>query len=117
MAPQRRTLTDARRQLLQAQTRLREIELQEKNGELVCRDVVEREWFKIERQVRDVLLNIPTRLSGILAAERSQDRCFSILERELLQALESLTNGRPNGHTDAMRPVPPPRKKDPQPKR
>ena len=48
----RSDLTDARRQLLHAQTRLREIELEEKGGQLVRREVIEREWFKIGRQVR-----------------------------------------------------------------
>jgi phage terminase Nu1 subunit (DNA packaging protein) len=97
----RMSLTEARRQLLQTQTRLREVELAEKNGELIRREAVEREWFKLGREVRDALLNIPARLAGIVSAEKNQDKCYALIERELVQCLEALSNDRPNGATRA----------------
>lgn len=64
-------------------------------GELVKREAVEKEWFKIGRQVRDNLMNLPSRLAGLVASERSQEKCFQIIEAEVRQALEPLTGANP----------------------
>jgi len=59
-------------------------------GELVSREAITKEWFTLSRQVRDALVNIPARIAGLVAAEKNQDKCFAIIEREIRQALEGL---------------------------
>ena len=80
-AQKRRTIALAVREEL----RNRKIE-----GELVSRSEIEAQWFKVGRQVRDALMNIPARVAGLVAAEKKQDKCFAILEKEIRQALEGL---------------------------
>ena len=59
-------------------------------GQLIRKDVVEKKWFQLARQVRDALRNIPARAAGLVAPEKSQDKCFAILQKEIDQALEGL---------------------------
>jgi phage terminase Nu1 subunit (DNA packaging protein) len=59
-------------------------------GELVSKADLEAQWFKVGRQVRDALSNVPARIAGLVAAEKKQERCFQIIEKEIRQALESL---------------------------
>lgn len=62
-------------------------------GELISRDEAQKEWFKLGRQVRDGLSNVPSRIAGLVASEKSQEKCFAIIEREIRQALEGLAGG------------------------
>lgn len=71
--------------------RLAELEFNERVGQLVYRGTVEAEWFRVGRIVRDALLNIPSRIAGILAAESDQRKVHDLLEREIRQALEVLS--------------------------
>jgi hypothetical protein len=43
------------------------------------------------RTTRDNFQNLPSRTAGLVAAERSQQRCFDILTTEVKQILEGLT--------------------------
>lgn len=72
---------------------LLKIELDEKMGALVDSEQVKLTAYNAARQVRDALLNIPTRISAILAAESDQNRVAEILTGEIRQALEALTKG------------------------
>lgn len=72
--------------------KLVELEYEERVGNLLRRDEIEKEWFRRGRQVRDAVLNVPARLAGILAAESDQQKVRDLLETELRQALESLAN-------------------------
>ena len=72
---------------------LLKIELDEKMGALVDSEQVKLTAYNTARQVRDALLNIPTRISAILAAESDQNRVAEILTGEIRQALEALTKG------------------------
>lgn len=63
-----------------------------KKGELVLRSVVNRTMFEMARRFRDRTLNVPARLSGILAAERDQARIFELFTEEIRQALEDLAS-------------------------
>ena len=74
---------------------LARLEYQQILGELVDAEAVQEQAFAVSRQVRDAMLNIPSRLAGILAAETDQRRCYDLLEREIRQALESLTTQEP----------------------
>lgn len=78
--------------------KLVELEYEERVGTLVRKDDVEKEHFRIGRQVRDAVLNVPARLAGILAAETDQRKVHDQLEKELRQALESLAiDDEPDG--------------------
>ena len=70
--------------------KLAELEYEERAGKLVEVEKVEAEAFRIGQQVRDAILNVPSRLSGIVAAESDQRKVHDLLERELRQALEAL---------------------------
>ena len=70
---------------------LAELEYRQRIGELVEVDKVEAEAFRIGRLVRDAILNIPSRLAGILAAESDQRRVYELLEKEHRQALDTLS--------------------------
>ena len=67
-------------------------------GELVLKSAVEKDAFETARIIRDVLLNIPTRVSGEIAGElglpqgQGQEKVFAILTKEIEQALEGLTS-------------------------
>ena len=70
---------------------LRELQLRQRQGELVLRSAVEMAVFASNRRVRDQLLNIPSRTSGILAAETNQHTIHAILAKEIHHTLESLS--------------------------
>lgn len=70
---------------------LLKIELDEKTGRLVDAEAVKVAAFNKARAVRDTLLNIPDRISPILAAEKDQMKVADILTREIRTALEELS--------------------------
>jgi hypothetical protein len=49
--------------------------------------------FQTGRRIREGLLNLPDRLSDILAAERDQAKIHAIISKEIRQILEALTDG------------------------
>ena len=79
-----------RARLLAAQASLAELKLRQHTNELVLRDAVEHMQFTQYRQVRDGLQTIPSRVSGIVAAEQDQAVVFATLTREITLALEGL---------------------------
>jgi len=70
---------------------LRKLEYEQKSGQLIPADEVEREYFSIARTVRDGILNIPARVAAILSAESDPDKITKILTDEILQVLEALS--------------------------
>lgn len=76
---------------------LARLEFEQAINKLVNREHVEAEGFRIGRQVRDAILNVPARLAGILAAETDQRRVHDLLETELRQALEALAGDDTKG--------------------
>jgi hypothetical protein len=72
---------------------LLQLQLEEKTGTLVLRSVVEKKVFELNRQCRDAMLNIPSRVSGMIAAENDQAAVFKILTAEIHQACENLSKG------------------------
>ncbi|HHT9136445.1 MAG TPA: hypothetical protein ACFYEK_04280 [Candidatus Wunengus sp. YC60] len=63
------------------------------DGTLVLAKEVTAAAFKCARLVRDSLLNIPGRLSAILAAEKDVHKINTMLDTEIRQALENLGKG------------------------
>lgn len=82
---------DARTIAQQHKAALLKIELDEKAGRLVEAEQVKIAAFNKSRQVRDALLNIPDRISPILAAETDELRVAEILNQEIKAALEELS--------------------------
>ena len=69
---------------------MNEIALQKEQGAYLLVSDVKDAAFSRARQVRDALLNIPDRISSILAAETDHDRTRDILVAEIRQVLEIL---------------------------
>ncbi len=83
--------TEARTLKERYKAALLKIELDEKTGRLVDSEAVKVAAFNKARAVRDSLLNIPDRISPILAAEKDQMKVADILTREIRTALEELS--------------------------
>lgn len=75
---------------------LARLDFEERIGKLVDKTLTEAEAFRIGRLVRDAVLNVPSRLAGILAAESDQRKVHELLEKELRQALEVIAIGDGN---------------------
>jgi len=61
----------------------KEMQLKTELGQLLHADGVRARAFQIGRQVRDAILNIPNRLSTIIAAETDVGTIRSLLVREV----------------------------------
>ena len=72
---------------------MREIKLRKVAGELVQVDRVRADWFQVGRTIRDALLNLPSRLSGVFAAENNQEKIFKSFSEEINLVLTTLANG------------------------
>lgn len=83
-------LAQSQRKKEEFRAKLVELEYEERVGTLVRKEEVEKEMFRIGRLVRDAVMNVPSRLAGILAAESDQRKVHDQLETELRQALEAL---------------------------
>lgn len=72
------------------QARLSKLEYERAVGKVVDADRVKADAFKVARQVRDSLLNIPDRVAAELAAETNAARVHARLSAELRQVLAGL---------------------------
>ena len=81
---------------LQLENEMRRIKLQRIAGELVPVERVQKDFFEMARRVRDGLLNLPPRLSGVFAAESNQEKIFESLTKEIHAVLTELSS-RPFG--------------------
>jgi hypothetical protein len=61
---------------------------------LVRRTEVERAAYNVGRAVRDAILNVPPRLSAILAGESDPFKAEKTLTEELKKALDELSSGK-----------------------
>ena len=78
-------------------SKILEIKARVEAGRYVDADEVKAAAFNKARVVRDGLLNIPDRLSAVLAAENNAVRIHEILSAEIRAALEELTGGSERG--------------------
>jgi len=86
---------EARRRKELAQAQLAELDLAEKEGELIQVSTVENEAFTAGKKVKDGLSNIPDRISPLLAAESDKNKIYQMLTSEINQVLEFLvTEGK-----------------------
>ena len=91
-------LSEARQKLIEVQTQIRQVELEEKHGSLVSRSAVEGEFFTLARTIRDNFKNFPARCSGLVASEGDQEGCHAILAGEVRQVLEGFAQRSGNGN-------------------
>jgi phage terminase Nu1 subunit (DNA packaging protein) len=80
----------ARREKAEAQTA--ELKLAELQGLLVRADTIRAAHAKRLAGLRESLLQIPSRLAAVLAAETEQAKCHDALQRELHAVLASVAN-------------------------
>ena len=66
------------------------LEYERAAGILVEKSAVDRDAFKIGRQIRDSLLSFPDRLAEVLAAEVDVQKIQAFLTREVNQVLLAL---------------------------
>jgi hypothetical protein len=74
------------------QARLAKPDYEERVGKLVSKDEVQIAAFNKFRQFRDHLLNIPDRLSALLAAESEAPVVFEVLAKEIRKALNDFSD-------------------------
>jgi len=79
----------ARREAAEAE--LAELKLAEQRGELVRVADVRSVHAKRVAGLREAMLQIPSRLSAVLAAESNQARCHDVLQQELHAVLQQVT--------------------------
>ena len=77
---------------IQLENEMRQIRLQKIAGDLVPVDRVQKDWFEFARRVRDGLLNLPSRLSGVFAAESNQEKIFDSFTKEIHSVLSELSS-------------------------
>jgi hypothetical protein len=71
---------------------LLELQYKERSGQLIPKALIDKVWWDGNRRIRDNVLNVPARLSGLVAAERSQEKCHMLMEHELRQTLERISD-------------------------
>jgi hypothetical protein len=72
--------------------RLAELDRRQREGELVESREVEETAFSAARNLRDAIVNIPSRVSTLFAGESNPVKIHKILEEELRRALTDLVD-------------------------
>tara|TARA_Y100001936_G_scaffold210163_1_gene216793 strand:- start:254 stop:754 length:501 start_codon:yes stop_codon:yes gene_type:complete len=77
---------------------LTQLSLQEKKGQLINKDMVKTQVYRLGRQVRDSWLNWPARVSALMAAELGIDEhaLHQALERYVREHLNDIGEGKLN---------------------
>ena len=75
------------------QVKLLEAKAKAEVGELIPVEEVKTEAFNVARVVRNNLLNIPDRVSALLASTNDTEKLHETLTEEIRTALEELTQG------------------------
>jgi len=83
---------DARRRRESAEASIAEMKQAEMEGKLIQADAVRAAWSTLITSTRDALLQIPSRIAPVLAAETDLVRCTAVLEDALRQALSQLSS-------------------------
>jgi hypothetical protein len=91
-------LSEVRRQHLGIQTRLAQLDLDERNGELVRSNEVRAQAFKMARDVRNAMLLIPNRVAPLVATETDAHAIRQILTLEITNALEAMSAAQDPAH-------------------
>lgn len=84
--------SEARTQVELYKSKNAELDYKVKVGELVSMDKAKDCFHSISLMLKQNILNIPARLSSVLAAETSEKNIYDLLSRELKQALKVLSD-------------------------
>jgi phage terminase Nu1 subunit (DNA packaging protein) len=76
----------------EAEAKLAELKLQEQQGQLVRVDQVRSETARLAAGLRESLMQLPARLSPVLAAESDAAKVHDLLGEELRQVLRQLAD-------------------------
>lgn len=90
------TLDEARTRKLSAEAELAELELAKVRGDLVRTEDVIKAWEDVLRAMKAKLLGIPSKSAPILAAEDNAGEILKILDLEIEEALNELSNYQPS---------------------
>jgi hypothetical protein len=86
-----------------AEANLAEMREAELEGKLIRVDAIRAAWAKRVSSTRDALLQLPSRLAPVLAAQTDVDQVARVLEDGLRQALAELArDGAPSGAQEAQ---------------
>lgn len=89
------TLDEARTRKLSAEAELAEIELAKAKGDLVPAALVIAAWEEVLRAMKAKLLAIPSKAAPVLAAEDNPGEVQKLLDTEIEEALNELSNYQP----------------------
>ena len=98
------TYSDARLARERANAKLAELKYLCEIGRVVAVDDVRRSWERRLRMMRDQLLDIPARVSSIVAAESDSHRVEALLTEEITKILHELADAD-DGTSDAKKPA------------
>jgi hypothetical protein len=84
---ERQSLSEASRMATMERHRKLRIENDLREGRVVDVNAAKREAFESSRIIREILLNLPTRIAAELAAETDPAKVFARLDDEIRQAL------------------------------
>ena len=87
---------DARKRLDAARADLAELELAEKNRELIPLNLIEEHLTKMFATIRQKFLSLPTKTAPMLHAKKTVHRVQKYLEKEIHEILQELANYEPN---------------------
>lgn len=88
--PGRMSANEARRRKEVALARIREIELAEREGKLISRELVQDTWARLLASVRSGVLRIPDKTAQLAAATSDPREVRAILQRECEAALKAI---------------------------
>ena len=71
---------------------IKKMEYEEKAGRLVDKAQVERDTFAANRVARDILLQLPGKLSPILIGETDMHKFEDVMRKEIIKALQNVTD-------------------------
>ena len=86
------SLAQAKRAKAVYEAELTRLELQREKGELILVDQVRQEAARLARQVRDLLLMIPSRTAAQVATMQDAEEIRVLLQAEIESALRGLAN-------------------------
>ena len=90
---------ESRAKRIYYEAKLCEMEVKLREGKLVDVETIRNKSFKLGRQVRDAMLNIPDRISADLAAEMDAFKVHARLTKEIREALTALATMGTNADT------------------
>lgn len=102
VAPGEMSFAQARAQRERANAQLAELELGERRGALLPRDMVEREAFERARGLRDRILMVPALIADELAVMTDGPAIRRKLDNALRQALRESAHVDPGGGDDGL---------------